>query len=114
MLMHAQVVIGLGLLAATGYAVQRYVAPRVSTWVREWLGRPDADAARAAAEAERERAAQAVASAIAAQVRACPWASRTPWCCPHQAGSQIRSIHGLLALSVDCWLAIMIVMPFIM
>ena len=62
-----QVVVGLGLLAATGYAVRQYLAPRAAQWLREWRG----DAAKAQAEqaAAREKSAQLVAAAVAAQVR---------------------------------------------
>ncbi len=62
-------VVGLGLLAATGYAVKQYLAPRVSQWLREWRGSADAEAA---AAAEREKSAQLVAAAVASQVQASP------------------------------------------
>lgn len=59
-----QVVIGMGLLAAVGYAVKQFVAPKVYQWVQEW--RHDADRARA--EEEQQKTAQLVASAIQSQV----------------------------------------------
>ena len=60
---HAQVVIGLGLLAATGYAIKEFLAPRVAHWLADGRARTSA------AEAERKKDAAAVAAAIAAQVR---------------------------------------------
>ena len=66
----AQVVIGLGLLAATGYAIKEYLAPRVAHWLADWRASSDAaESARAAAEAKREKSTAAIAAAIAAQAR---------------------------------------------
>ena len=61
-----QVVVGLGLVAALGYAVKEYALPKVSQWYKEW--RSDSD--KAAAEQKAEETARLVATAIQAQVGA--------------------------------------------
>ncbi|EIE19534.1 hypothetical protein COCSUDRAFT_48772 [Coccomyxa subellipsoidea C-169] len=58
-----QVVVGLGLVAALGYAVKEYALPKVSQWYKEW--RSDSD--KAAAEQKAEETARLVATAIQAQ-----------------------------------------------
>jgi len=60
----SQVVVGLGLLAAVGYAVKQYAVPKVTAWYQEW----HKDSNKAASEEEAQKTAQLVASAIQAQV----------------------------------------------
>lgn len=59
-----QVVVGLGLVAALGYAVKEYALPKVTQWYKDW--RHDSD--KESAERETQKTAQLVASAIQAQV----------------------------------------------
>ncbi|BDA46562.1 probable peroxisomal membrane protein PEX14 at N-terminal half [Coccomyxa sp. Obi] len=58
-----QVVVGLGLVAALGYAVKEYALPKVTQWYKDW--RHDSD--KESAEQEAQKTAQLVASAIQAQ-----------------------------------------------
>ncbi|CAL8471170.1 g10712 [Coccomyxa elongata] len=58
-----QVVVGLGLVAALGYAVKEYALPKVTQWYKDW--RHDSD--KESAEREAQKTAQLVASAIQAQ-----------------------------------------------
>lgn len=60
-----QVVVGLGLVAAVGYALKQYAYPKVTQWYKEWRS----DSEKEVAEQEAQKTAQLVASAIQAQVR---------------------------------------------
>lgn len=68
-----QVVVGLGLVAALGYAVKEYALPKVTQWYKDW--RHDSD--KESAEREAQKTAQLVASAIQAQVCLCLSCSMT-------------------------------------
>ncbi len=57
-------VVGLGLVAALGYAVKEYALPKVTQWYKDWRNNSDKESA----EQETQKTAQLVASAIQAQV----------------------------------------------